>query len=180
VRAFDAASTLPKKSCVAIGPMPPSTPTVRAAPSHDLQIVLIRKERGRSAGVDEDDVLAAFETPLTDEADEARRRFAGVDGVEQDRFVRGEQAHRLDHFRRRQRIAGADPVIERDDGGLLDGLFEVQQRRRLDGELVDIAFLLRARSAHVDAGERDVRVLAPSRPTSRPACVPALPLATTM
>src|SRR3569832_509924 len=132
-----ALSTRAKKSSVATGPMPPSTPmtlrglTPTAAPA-DRRRARASRRCGRRAHVRS-----------------WRRR----------RVRPGPAALRRSCRCRPGRAAVADPVIQRDHA-LAGGGLDAEELRRLDRQLVDIALLLGAGAAHVDAGERQTGVIA--------------------
>ena len=60
------------------------------------QRALIRKQRRRAAGVQEDDVLVVAPAALADQGDQAGEALAGIDRIERQRFEPAGEADRFD------------------------------------------------------------------------------------
>ena len=112
--------------------MAPAERTERSAavPSfgRSRKSVLISEQRGRAAGVDEDDGVGGFEVAFANEADEAGQALARVHRVEQQALVLGRQRDGFNHLRRYLsitrsdiRIIDGDPVAIEARRGVEDG-----------------------------------------------------------
>jgi hypothetical protein len=105
--------------------------------------------------VQEEDVLARLEVAPANQPDQPGHGLAGVDRIEQHALVAGQQAHRFDHFGRRQGVAGPHPFIEAGDGVARNSALEAERSGGGAGQGVDVGLLLRTPPADVDAGDRD-------------------------
>src|SRR5690606_30269640 len=91
-----------------------------------LERLPVGEEPALAAGMQEDDRLVLPELALADEVDEAGRTLAGIDGVEQDSLLLGEQPDRLDHAVGGNAVATADIVAIGDHLAALDPALDAQ------------------------------------------------------
>jgi len=107
-----------------------------------LQIAHVGEQRRRTARVQEDDILCAFEMSFPNQVDESGQRLAAVHRIEQQPFQASEQHHGVVHRLRRDSVAIADVVAIRDDvpagndarylGNVLHRAFETIVKEGLD------------------------------------------------
>ena len=115
----------------------------------------------------------------SDESDQPGHRLAGVDRVEQDPLDAGDHPDRLDHFRRGQGVTGPDPVAERFDRLARDAAASPSSAAVSCASLWTLVSCS-CRDRRTLMPTSGIRLLLPTSPVMRPACVPALPLAQTM
>jgi hypothetical protein len=130
-------------------------------PSYSQKLSRCAYSAGEPPGVHEEDVLAFSEKALAHQVDETGHGLAGVDRVQEHRFVSREQFHRLDHAGRRDGIPFSDIITETQHGIPRQLAAEARQCRRLPCELENQILLLGLGPADVHPDDRYTAVQPP-------------------